>query len=157
MEIPILGFNNDIRHHHPGPHRGEQKILQVLHSQGFSVASLCRLIKPSKHAADYELRTAHTKLMQTVGEKIIASKTWSGVVWDENSTRMLDYACGTGLISRVYNLPLLRDCMHQDVFTGVAGSCSLHEATDRHGYLGRYGGAIQPKSTTPESLSKPRV
>lgn len=62
---------------------------------------LYKLTKPSKHATDYELRTAHTALMQTVGQKILASKDWSGVAWDENNTRMLDYACGTGLISRV--------------------------------------------------------
>lgn len=62
---------------------------------------LRRLTKSSEHAADYELRNAHTTLVQTIGDKILASKDWSGVAWDEDSTRMLDYACGTGLISRV--------------------------------------------------------
>lgn len=62
---------------------------------------LRKLTKPSEHAADYELRNAHTTLVQTIGDKILASKDWSGIAWDESSTRMLDYACGTGLISRV--------------------------------------------------------
>lgn len=39
--------------------------------------------------------------MRIVGEEVLGSKEWSGVIWDENTTKMLDYACGTGLISRV--------------------------------------------------------
>lgn len=58
----------------------------------------------SEQAAVYEHHVGHQKIIQTIGDDIINRKEWSGVAWDGDTTRMLDYACGTGLISRVCQL-----------------------------------------------------
>lgn len=66
------------------------------------------LTKTSNSASTYNSKFAKT--IQQILEEIQARKQWIGVDWveeseDESETkksvRLLDYACGTGLVSRV--------------------------------------------------------
>lgn len=56
-------------------------------------------------ASGYDKMVLTLKLNEILGEDILRRREWSGVDWKEDSTRVLDYACGTGMISQVRLLP----------------------------------------------------
>jgi len=57
---------------------------------------------PSSDNADaYDARAKASNVTNIIGENILLRREWSGAEWDENTTRVLDYACGTGLTSQV--------------------------------------------------------
>ncbi|KAG0636333.1 S-adenosyl-L-methionine-dependent methyltransferase [Tuber brumale] len=53
------------------------------------------------NADDYDARAEASNVANIIGENILLRREWSGAEWDEAATRVLDYACGTGLISRI--------------------------------------------------------
>ncbi|PWW78414.1 S-adenosyl-L-methionine-dependent methyltransferase [Tuber magnatum] len=52
-------------------------------------------------ADGYDARASASNIADIIGENILLRREWSGAGWDENTTRVLDYACGTGLISQI--------------------------------------------------------
>ncbi|KAL7267143.1 hypothetical protein RUND412_010284 [Rhizina undulata] len=52
-------------------------------------------------ASTYDLQAQAIKMNEIVAKDLLRRRDWAGVVWDHHSTRVLDYACGTGLISRI--------------------------------------------------------
>lgn len=108
------------------------------------------LIVHSENAASYNTR--FEKTIQQIIEEIIARKDWIGVNWSEETSddesanttstepkkpvRLLDYACGTGLVSRVRFFHQL-DSQHKFI---LIGTCTIRHAMRRNRPLGRHGG-----------------
>lgn len=73
------------------------------------------LIPASNLAAEYDAKPWQQKITAQLTEQIRNHLNWIGVDWVSSSTppnegkevRLLDYACGTGMISRVRLSPLL--------------------------------------------------
>ncbi|RPB01846.1 S-adenosyl-L-methionine-dependent methyltransferase [Choiromyces venosus 120613-1] len=53
------------------------------------------------NADSYDARAKASGVIGIIGENILLRREWSGAEWSENTTRVLDYACGTGLISQI--------------------------------------------------------
>jgi hypothetical protein len=68
------------------------KIPQLVANQSIRISS--------EQAENYN-SVSHQEVIQIVGDELLKRKEWSEVAWDEDNTRLLDYACGTGLISKV--------------------------------------------------------
>lgn len=69
-------------------------------------------------AANYNQYASHQKVIETVADAVLKHKEWSGVAWDEDSTRMLDYGCGTGLISKIL-APYTKQLIGMDLSEGM--------------------------------------
>ncbi|PUU74816.1 S-adenosyl-L-methionine-dependent methyltransferase [Tuber borchii] len=71
------------------------------------------------NASSYDARAQVSNVTNIIGENILLRREWSGAEWDENTTRVLDYACGTGLISRII-APYTKQIIGMDISEKMA-------------------------------------
>ncbi|KAH8153549.1 uncharacterized protein LAJ45_02362 [Morchella importuna] len=69
-------------------------------------------------AENYSTNASHQEVIRIVGDEVLRRKEWSGVAWDEDNTRLLDYACGTGLFSKVL-APYTKQLIGMDLSEGM--------------------------------------
>ncbi|KUJ23612.1 S-adenosyl-L-methionine-dependent methyltransferase [Mollisia scopiformis] len=113
--------------------------------------------------------TKYSKTINQIIKEIQTRKDWIGVDWaedvsdDENTSssvpkktvRLLDYACGTGLVSRAL-APYVTQCIGIDLTEGMVNEYNTSAqnqgipATEIHAYQGNL---IDPSQPTPAALS----
>ncbi|KAI5851260.1 S-adenosyl-L-methionine-dependent methyltransferase [Morchella snyderi] len=72
----------------------------------------------NEQAENYNSHTSHQKVTQIIADEVLKRKEWSGVAWDEDNTRLLDYACGTGMFSKIL-APYTKQLIGMDLSEGM--------------------------------------